>query len=723
MGETFYWACGNPKCSGTTNYRTDLACQCACIHDINGDGCFDKPTVPPSPCYNIFGGEWSLVRHSYNAWHTATDNLNGTDTYGTYDANPQSTAIWSRAFKPALASNGSTLFMFSNGNCTEWLVTKNKQFYVQSANPYSANIIASNFGNKYNVQWYSGTSVVSYPWISWQDISTNSFATMLYGENTTTTGILRFNSSDKYVNVWIKNDQYITTSITMNWANAKSWCESQGTQLASIHSEQDLVRAKLKCEKEGKLSIYTFGCWIGLNELTTTGTWEWTDNTATDYGFTNNDPTQPTKVYPWGNNQPAASGRNCICLNRHMSYRMRNTWCDYQTLYPLCNNPNSMTTSQPTMDPTIYPTAITIYPTSQPTNPSISPTAATLDPNNFVINSEWVLPNHYNYFMNDPFSRFEAQIKLSFLNIGKSEFSINCLECFVWEYKKENTNSNTDEWEIFNHDASTDITVYNKINNDVIVTGTLIISSIRNENNGYCFNVNNNHILQFGNIYKLRLRILSENNSQILHETQSINIITNTMITSGYCSVEYDNSSSILDKFNLNCNGFYHSSNSSLKYNALMNDILLSSQFANDPTEITGLIGVGNNMKMVALIADEYGTITCFKMNISFPDINVNDPNYFNDTLLPKINNVTQNKNLCGDQLSTAITIHSVIEEAHRLQLTSTDKATMVIDDIIYNIINCSLIYNKDNINNISNKTNDEFEDIIHEIVTISVII
>ncbi len=94
---------------------------------------------------------------------------------------------------------------------------------------------------------------------------------------------------------------------------------------------------------------------------------------------------------------------------------------------------------------------------------------------------------------------------------------------------------------------------------------------------------------------------------------------------------------------------------------------------------------------MVALIADKYDTILCFNMVVSFPDINVNDPNYFNDTLLPKINNFTQNKNLCGDQLSTAITIHSVIEEAHRLQLTSTDKATMVIDDIIYNIINCSL--------------------------------
>ena len=83
---------------------------------------YRPPTLAPTnlfnhACQDIYGGGWSLVRHSYNGWHDETDNLAGTDIYGTYDADPQSTNEWSIQFDNILASDGSTLFMFSNGDC------------------------------------------------------------------------------------------------------------------------------------------------------------------------------------------------------------------------------------------------------------------------------------------------------------------------------------------------------------------------------------------------------------------------------------------------------------------------------------------------------------------------------------------------------------------------------------------------------------------------------
>eukprot|EP00485_Elphidium_margaritaceum_P007533 CAMPEP_0202690712 /NCGR_PEP_ID=MMETSP1385-20130828/5623_1 /ASSEMBLY_ACC=CAM_ASM_000861 /TAXON_ID=933848 /ORGANISM="Elphidium margaritaceum" /LENGTH=98 /DNA_ID=CAMNT_0049346003 /DNA_START=89 /DNA_END=382 /DNA_ORIENTATION=+ len=66
-----------------------------------------------SPCQGKYGGDWSLVRHAYNTWHPATDNLAGTHVYGTFDDDPQSEASWSRYFITSLPSDRSMLFMFS----------------------------------------------------------------------------------------------------------------------------------------------------------------------------------------------------------------------------------------------------------------------------------------------------------------------------------------------------------------------------------------------------------------------------------------------------------------------------------------------------------------------------------------------------------------------------------------------------------------------------------
>ena len=77
------------------------------------------------PCQYIYDGNWLLVRHAYNQYHPATDDLIGTEIYGTFDNNPQSLNTWSIQFDNILELDGSTVFMFSNGDCSEWLITTN----------------------------------------------------------------------------------------------------------------------------------------------------------------------------------------------------------------------------------------------------------------------------------------------------------------------------------------------------------------------------------------------------------------------------------------------------------------------------------------------------------------------------------------------------------------------------------------------------------------------
>eukprot|EP01084_Bolivina_argentea_P231899 390966_1 len=110
------WAVGEPQGSVDEDY----ACVAVWdgtwnkgIHDcIYRDPCYP---ICDASCLSIDGGGWKLVRHSYNKWYAATDNLAGTDEYGTPDDNPQSTEDWSVQFSSNLRSDGQTEFMFSNG--------------------------------------------------------------------------------------------------------------------------------------------------------------------------------------------------------------------------------------------------------------------------------------------------------------------------------------------------------------------------------------------------------------------------------------------------------------------------------------------------------------------------------------------------------------------------------------------------------------------------------
>ena len=173
-------------------------------------------------CQNIYGGHWVLVRHSYNQWHPATDSLAGSDIYGTYDNDPQSLNSWSIQFDNVLESDGSTLFMFSNGDCSEWMVVENNQFNTQfgggagidDKNPdgVDRHIIASHYNINYTAQWYNRdpSTHPEDPWISWAGWwypHDGTHTSVLYGEASNPYIWGRF--LNNYFNVFISLVQFI----------------------------------------------------------------------------------------------------------------------------------------------------------------------------------------------------------------------------------------------------------------------------------------------------------------------------------------------------------------------------------------------------------------------------------------------------------------------------------------------------------------------------------
>ena len=132
--------------------------------------------------------------------------------------------------------------------------------------------------------------------------------------------------------------RYWTSDTPLTWVNAKSYCENNRSQLASIHSKQDQKLAAELCQLLGDVQ-----CWLGLNDRSVTGTYVWDDGSSSDYGFSDDDPTQPIfQVYPWcatcsdgGSNEP------CIKMRRIAD---NSSWSDDGcgfSLYAICKTSTS----------------------------------------------------------------------------------------------------------------------------------------------------------------------------------------------------------------------------------------------------------------------------------------------------------------------------------------------------------------------------------------------
>eukprot|EP00937_MAST-01D_sp_MAST-1D-sp2_P000029 g29.t1 len=111
-----------------------------------------------NPCHDLAGGGWTRVRHVKpgKKWHPATDQLVGTDVYGTAGSDESS---WSINFESAVP--GYDEFLFAYGGCDHWLAATKQAvtggFYAGTDRDI---LQSSASANPYKAKWYrrSGNS-------------------------------------------------------------------------------------------------------------------------------------------------------------------------------------------------------------------------------------------------------------------------------------------------------------------------------------------------------------------------------------------------------------------------------------------------------------------------------------------------------------------------------------------------------------------------------------
>ena len=100
--------------------------------------------------------------------------------------------------------------MFSNGDCSEWMVVENSQFNtyfgVDTSNTGVARrVIASHHDIDYTAEFTSRAAKPEDPWITWNSYFWNSGASVIYGEASLITGDhgIPDRVLGHYFNVWI----------------------------------------------------------------------------------------------------------------------------------------------------------------------------------------------------------------------------------------------------------------------------------------------------------------------------------------------------------------------------------------------------------------------------------------------------------------------------------------------------------------------------------------
>jgi len=129
-----------------------------------------NPTLVPTSAWHddILGGHWTLVRRvkAGNNWHPSTDQLMGTDVYGSFINDPTADATFSIAFD----INQVSEFLFATGDGQKWLVASKDSvvggFYANELRPIMA---SSKSGTAHSARWYRRNGVQEDPWISLSD--------------------------------------------------------------------------------------------------------------------------------------------------------------------------------------------------------------------------------------------------------------------------------------------------------------------------------------------------------------------------------------------------------------------------------------------------------------------------------------------------------------------------------------------------------------------------
>ena len=135
----------------------------------------------------------------------------------------------------------------------------------------------------------------------------------------------------------LKSYGYIFGSTPLTAPAAQAWCESQGTNLATVKDDAARDATKLLCQ-QNKNSQY--GCWIGGYTPDVGVTWLWRDGSPLGtYGFdANGDPTR--SVNPWANGEPNSGGReDCIHIASHLGWGWNDASCTGHRMNPICDDP------------------------------------------------------------------------------------------------------------------------------------------------------------------------------------------------------------------------------------------------------------------------------------------------------------------------------------------------------------------------------------------------
>ena len=130
---------------------------------------------------DIDGGGWQLVRHvpAGTVWHKATDQLTGTDSYGT-PCGPTCRHEWSVRFLNIRFNQ----FLIITGDRKKWLIANKDQLIgsYYSNQPRLVNKSSKNSSSYYS-KWYRRKGHVEDPWVSLGDYEQSvGTGEVLYGE-------------------------------------------------------------------------------------------------------------------------------------------------------------------------------------------------------------------------------------------------------------------------------------------------------------------------------------------------------------------------------------------------------------------------------------------------------------------------------------------------------------------------------------------------------------
>eukprot|EP00486_Rosalina_sp_Unknown_P001656 CAMPEP_0201566606 /NCGR_PEP_ID=MMETSP0190_2-20130828/6498_1 /ASSEMBLY_ACC=CAM_ASM_000263 /TAXON_ID=37353 /ORGANISM="Rosalina sp." /LENGTH=261 /DNA_ID=CAMNT_0047985541 /DNA_START=96 /DNA_END=881 /DNA_ORIENTATION=+ len=174
--------------------------------------------IATSPCQQVEGGDWILVRHANLAsiWHPNTDKLEGTQSYGgfggtapsSYPNDPAYSTSYSIPFNHMMA--GPTKILFSDTKCDNYIVTRFADIRCDAHGIHGFlldNIIAtSDTSNNKEFQIYSRCGDNHDPLVSmdnpWHSTD-NSGAGLLYIANSVNTFPTR-RAEMENSNVWIQ---------------------------------------------------------------------------------------------------------------------------------------------------------------------------------------------------------------------------------------------------------------------------------------------------------------------------------------------------------------------------------------------------------------------------------------------------------------------------------------------------------------------------------------